>query len=248
LIEVLVVVAIIALLISILLPSLSKAREQARRVACMSNLTELQKANVFYLQSSRGIFPPHKFKVDEKRGEVGDANKEKHWMDLLKRFTKTAQVPHCPTLGDQYWQDKKVVWKWDHNQRNVGYGYNAFFLGLYNHGDNETAGYLTGKIWWPESRIKNPSQNILYGDSSPKSTTSDFSSTLWWPTINETNEGLNGTRHNPTRSDPQKYGAGNVVFNDGHAEFRLVKTINPSQDRTDQFIHLWDPLQRRNTK
>src|SRR5690554_4373938 len=40
LIEVLVVVAIIALLVAILLPSLARAREQARGAACLSNLQQ----------------------------------------------------------------------------------------------------------------------------------------------------------------------------------------------------------------
>ena len=48
LIELLVVVAIIALLISILLPSLSKARAQARTALCASRLSQLTKAMLIY--------------------------------------------------------------------------------------------------------------------------------------------------------------------------------------------------------
>jgi prepilin-type N-terminal cleavage/methylation domain-containing protein/prepilin-type processing-associated H-X9-DG protein len=57
LVELLVVIGIIALLIAILLPALSRARESANRVACMSNLKQLATGMLMYLHDSRGKFP-----------------------------------------------------------------------------------------------------------------------------------------------------------------------------------------------
>jgi prepilin-type N-terminal cleavage/methylation domain-containing protein len=57
LIEVLVVVAIIALLISILLPSLAAAKRQARVVICGTNLRTINQATMFYAQASADDMP-----------------------------------------------------------------------------------------------------------------------------------------------------------------------------------------------
>jgi prepilin-type N-terminal cleavage/methylation domain-containing protein/prepilin-type processing-associated H-X9-DG protein len=58
LIELLVVVAIIALLVSILVPALGKAREQARIVVCAANLRAIGVAWEFYLEDNGDRFPP----------------------------------------------------------------------------------------------------------------------------------------------------------------------------------------------
>jgi prepilin-type N-terminal cleavage/methylation domain-containing protein len=57
LIELLVVVAIIALLVSILLPSLGRARELAKRAMCAGNLNSIGKAIIMYKAESKDMFP-----------------------------------------------------------------------------------------------------------------------------------------------------------------------------------------------
>ena len=57
LIELLVVVAIIALLISILLPSLNRAKQQARQLVCLTNLKSQGEAANFYASDNKGWLP-----------------------------------------------------------------------------------------------------------------------------------------------------------------------------------------------
>jgi prepilin-type N-terminal cleavage/methylation domain-containing protein len=57
LVELLVVIGIIALLVSILLPALNKARAAANKVACASNIRQLTVATLIYANENKQVFP-----------------------------------------------------------------------------------------------------------------------------------------------------------------------------------------------
>ena len=57
LVELLVVIGVIALLVALLLPALGRSREQAKQVACLSNLRQLGVAIELYCQDNNGWFP-----------------------------------------------------------------------------------------------------------------------------------------------------------------------------------------------
>lgn len=81
LIEVLVVVAIVALLVSILIPSLETARRQARMVVCQANLKSLTTAFLAYATETRGFLP----------GNSEDDYAD--WLGLSNRNKKTGALP-----------------------------------------------------------------------------------------------------------------------------------------------------------
>ena len=58
LIELLVVIAIIAILAAILFPVFARAREQARKTACVSNVRQISTAMMMYVTDYDGNYPP----------------------------------------------------------------------------------------------------------------------------------------------------------------------------------------------
>ena len=58
LVELLVVIGIIAVLISLLLPVLNKAREAAQKIQCASNLRQIGLSCQLYANDFKGYYPP----------------------------------------------------------------------------------------------------------------------------------------------------------------------------------------------
>jgi prepilin-type processing-associated H-X9-DG protein/prepilin-type N-terminal cleavage/methylation domain-containing protein len=143
LVELLVVIGIIAILVSILLPALSRVREQANAVKCQSNLRSIGQGFYLYANANKGTCLPGRmpnFSAGNNLYDVGNGTVWRpRWFVTMGKaagyFAFTNPAPNdtdatndnsrrvnnevflCPTEIDR------------DNNRNFTYGYNFQFLG-----------------------------------------------------------------------------------------------------------------------
>jgi prepilin-type N-terminal cleavage/methylation domain-containing protein/prepilin-type processing-associated H-X9-DG protein len=153
LIELLVVIAIIAILAAILFPVFARARENARRASCQSNLKQIALGIKQYLQDYDERFPMVWNKADATIG----------WATIIEPYVKSEQIYQCPS------QPNRDVAPNYASAGNVNkYGYSDYFynsnLGALAYGSSCPDASNTNKFAVKEAEIDYSSNVILLGD------------------------------------------------------------------------------------
>ena len=94
--ELLVVVGLIAVLISLLLPVLGRARAAAQATACLSNLRQMTTAWTIYLTENRGRLPEYVFYTPMQP----DVAYRSYWLGILDGYRVRGDALLCPAANE----------------------------------------------------------------------------------------------------------------------------------------------------
>lgn len=221
LVELLVVIGIIALLISILLPSLNRARESAREVQCLSNMRQVGLGMLSYTHQYKNTLPP----IHE--SWFTGVSSPTTWGALLLqgKFVGTEEVFYCPshelppTTAVGYTPMSYATY-WGY----FSYGMNL----MLGHKWDPVAAYHTFKM----NEIRNPSETIMVVENAFTDASPNYGYFMAYPWYGG-NPGFAWPRHGKL----EKVG---VLWVDGHATM-----VRSSQPATRQGVYLDGSLSSR---
>lgn len=200
LIELLVVVAIIALLISILLPALRNAREQGKRAVCLSNMRQMGIALLSYALENREYVPSNSCPLAEPDVEHPE---EYYWLCVLQRYSKQPLIGRCrsdkTTKPFLDWSNPPPREEWQ------DYRWSSYAV-------NSCIGPLKSPLALERlNQIKNASSVIFLGEvrAGDSYDYADHIHSDLWEAPEDPKESVAWERHN---------GVSNYLFIDSHAE------------------------------
>jgi prepilin-type N-terminal cleavage/methylation domain-containing protein/prepilin-type processing-associated H-X9-DG protein len=218
LIELLVVVAIIAVLAAILFPVFARARENARRASCLSNLKQLGIATMMYTQDYDEHYPVTFI--------YWSSSQLAWWPDLLQPYLKNRQVFICPNDSSpgQYTSLRPpgypgILCSYGVNQ--VGWGAaGPIMMPAVLPSNCATTG--TCPIGLPLSALVNPSNVIMITETYTDPGTNSFNS-MQLSSANYID--VNCKTLGPCKMDPRHFDGYNFMFADGHVKWLQHTTL-----------------------
>ncbi len=193
LIELLVVISIIALLISILTPSLGRARQQAKSTVCLTRLSEFMKGLTAYSHDSQYLLPPAQYQIRPETDAPWHG-----WAEALYSYVYSERVrnplDNFPVL------------------HNLGGEFELFTCKEGIPLANSTGHYRVYEVAWSKGTLDQIKARLpLIVDANPRVTLPE--DLLRADVPRERIAGLEGEAY----IDERHYGGANYAFNDGHA-------------------------------
>jgi len=231
LIEILVTIAIIAILTAILFPVFARARENARRVSCLSNLKQIGLAIMQYTQDYDEMYSPNfkrsttnKTIAQTETGTPGayfyssydgsaSSGHGYSWMDFIFPYIRNVQVFICPNASYP-----TAAFTTDYGRCKLSstcsypsYGINSAFY-------NVNTGYTGSQSWLTPLRmsaVQRPSELIMVMDMNWDNNNNN-------PALYNAYSKMTGTLH--PYFAPHFDGT-SIIFADGHAKWRSSESI-----------------------
>jgi prepilin-type N-terminal cleavage/methylation domain-containing protein/prepilin-type processing-associated H-X9-DG protein len=206
LVELLVVIAIISLLMGILLPSLNRARQQAKKIVCLSNMRQMGIATQTYLMDSENRLPPSGCQQDDP---------EKYWLCVLTKYIKQGLLFRCPSDRSKNFVD----WNMPLDEQPENLRYSSFAVNALL--DPGHPRYPPGSGYNNVMRIRRPKYCIWISEAPTNNTftrAEHIHPEQWGGSVSYAKKSIAWNRH---------LGTSNYLFADGHAEnLKFEKTYN----------------------